>query len=329
MTTNTICISHGNDVDGLASASIIRMATNARILLVDYGNLIETLSRTNDADRVYICDLGLNKSNAQHFLNELERIRGFASVHYIDHHPLESALREKISELGVELTHSSEECTSVVTYLKFKDDLERSANLLAAYGAVTDYMDDKPAAKKIISRYDRQFILLESTLLTHALLGAGDDTAFRNNLVSELSELKFPHEIDGVLDSAQKGLETTSRLMAEAAEKGVKGTWIAHMEATEGSTGTVANLLIGAFDVPVGVAYHLIKEEDVCEISLRGSYDLKVDLGRLVSQVTGMIGGSGGGHKKASGARIPRQVLKEFLDLIEFQIDKASLPPHR
>ncbi|MFQ6135377.1 MAG: DHHA1 domain-containing protein, partial [Nitrososphaerales archaeon] len=325
----SICFAHGTDVDGLASASIIRMATAAQIILVDYGNLIEKLSTTKAADRIYICDLGLNESLAEPFLKEVERIKGFASVHYIDHHPLESELKEKLSDLGVDLDHSLEECTSVLTYLKLKDSLERGANILAAYGAVTDYMDDKPTAKKIISRYDRQFILLESALLTHALLGAGDDPAFRSRIVAELSEMKFPHEIDGVFDYAQKGLAETSRLMVEVAEKGVKSTWIAYMEATEGSTGTTANMLIGAFDVPVGIAYRLIKDEDMYEVSLRGSYDSKVDLGRIVSQVTEMIGGSGGGHKKACGARIPRQVLKDFLDLVEFQIDKASIPPHR
>lgn len=329
MSINSVCFAHGKDVDGLASASIIRMATGAQIILVDYGNLIEKLKEVKAGDEVYICDLGLNESLAESFLTELERIMGFASVHYIDHHPLESELKEKIVDLGVDLHHSLDECASVLVYLKFKDGLKRGANILAAYGAVTDYMDDKPAAKKIISRHDRQFILLESTLLTHALLGAGDDPGFISRVVAELSELKFPHEIEGVFDYAQKGLAETSRLMVEVAEKGVKSTWIAYMETTEGSTGTIANLLIGAFDVPIGIAYRLVKDEDLYEVSLRGSYDSKFNLGKIISQVTGMIGGSGGGHKKASGARISRQNLKDFLDLVEFQIDKATVPPHR
>lgn len=329
MSTNSVCFAHGKDVDGLASASIIHMATGAQIILVDYGNLIEKLKEVKAGDEVYICDLGLNESLAESFLTELERIMGFASVHYIDHHPLESELKEKLVDLGVDLHHSLDECASVLVYLKFKDGLKRGANILAAYGAVTDYMDDKPAAKKIISRHDRQFILLESTLLTHALLGAGDDPGFISRVVAELSELKFPHEIEGVFDYAQKGLAETSRLMVEVAEKGVKSTWIAYMETTEGSTGTIANLLIGAFDVPIGIAYRLVKDEDLYEVSLRGSYDSKFNLGQIISQVTGMIGGSGGGHKKASGARIPRQTLKDFLDLVEFQIDKATVPPHR
>ena len=39
-----------------------------------------------------------------------------------------------------------------------------------------------------------------------------------------------------------------------------------------------------------------------------------------------MIGGVGGGHKKASGARIPKKFLNDFLDMIELQIDMTNAP---
>ena len=82
---------------------------------------------------------------------------------------------------------------------------------------------------------------------------------------------------------------------------------------------------MGAFDTPIGVSYHLIEDEDLCEVSLRGSYDSKFDLGKIVTQVTEMVGGIGGGHKKASGARIPSKSLNDFLDMIELKIDMATV----
>ncbi len=331
-TTTTICISHRKDADGLSSAALVKMATGAEIILADYGDLVETLSKVNRCSHLYICDLGMNEHLAIPFVKELERIRTFATIHYIDHHPLDPKVKDTLTSLGVDLTHSQEECTSVLTYTKFKDQLKRGAAIIAAYGAVTDYADNQPKAKKIIALYDRQFVLLEATLLTYALIGeaaASDERDIQNRIVIDLSETKFPHQINGIIESAQNGLEATAKLMLEVAEKGVKGNQTAHMEVKKGSTGTVANLLVGTFEVPVGIAYRYMKDEDVYEVSLRGSYDAPYDLGKIVSQVTGMIGGSGGGHKKASGARIPAGLLNDFLDLVEFEIDKVTAPDQR
>ncbi len=329
MSERSICLTHGKDVDGLASASIIRLATDADVILANYGNLIKKLSEIRNTRTVYICDLGLNDSIAQVFMEQVKRIKCFADIHYIDHHPLKERLRNNLSNLGVDLTHSLDECASVLTYLKLKDRIQKGANLLAAYGAVTDYMDEKPSAKKIISHYDRQFILLESTLLTHALLGAGDDIEFKDRLISSLSEMKLPHEIEHVIDYAQQGLDDTYGLMSEVEKKGVKSTWTAYMESEKGSSGTIANLLVGTFEVPVGIAYRLLEDEDLYEVSLRSSDESTLNLGRIVTQVTEMLGGSGGGHKKASGARIPRKLIKDFLDLMEFQIDRTQTPFRR
>ena len=313
-------------MDGLASASLVKNATDAEIILVDYGDIIEKLSSIKKATEVYICDIGLNKTLSESFLKEIKRITCFSVVHYIDHHPLDIDLKNKLCDLNVDLCHSVEESASVLTYLKLVDKLKSGANILATYGAVTDYMDDAPYAKKEISRFDRQFILLESTLLTYALLGCNDDYSFRNSIVIALSEMKFPHEIDGVLEYANKGLEQITRLMNYVSKNGVKRTWISVMESKEGSNGIIANLLIGAFDTPVGVSYRLVKDEDIYEISLRGAYTSKYDLGRIVTKVTAMIGGVGGGHKKASGARIPKKFLNDFLDMIELQIDMTNAP---
>jgi single-stranded DNA-specific DHH superfamily exonuclease len=331
----TICISHRKDVDGLSSAALVKLATDAKIILADYSDLVDKLGEVDRCAHLYICDLGMNEHLAEPFIKELERIHKFATIHYIDHHPIDPKVKNTLINIGVDLAHSLDECASILTYTKLKDQLKRGAAIIAAYGAVTDYADAQPTAKKIIAFYDRQFILLEATLLTCALIGdvtapvVTDDLDIRRRIVTALSENKFPHEIEGITAAAQKGLEATAQLMSEVAEKGVKGYQMAHMEVKEGSTGTVANLLVGTFEVPVGIAYRYMKDEDVYEVSLRASYNSPQDLGKIVSQVTAMIGGSGGGHKKASGARIPAGSLKDFLDLVEFEIDKTTAPDHR
>ena len=92
------------------------------------------------------------------------------------------------------------------------------------------------------------------------------------------------------------------------------------METEELSTGNVANLLIGAFNVDVGVAYRHHKGDGVYEVSLRGLGNSKKHLGNVVSSISKSLGGFGGGHACASGARFPQENLKRFLLLIDDEL---------
>ena len=66
----TICLSHKEDVDGISSAVLINSAfKKVSTILVDYANLINKLDKlsnelgqvTKGYNRIFICDLGLNK----------------------------------------------------------------------------------------------------------------------------------------------------------------------------------------------------------------------------------------------------------------------------
>jgi len=57
-------------------------------------------------------------------------------------------------------------------------------------------------------------------------------------------------------------------------------------------------------------------------ISIRGSKDCSVHLGRLVNDIASEIGGSGGGHDKACGAVIPKDKLEVFIQLLNKRIDR-------
>jgi RecJ-like exonuclease len=76
------------------------------------------------------------------------------------------------------------------------------------------------------------------------------------------------------------------------------------MVTAQYSTGNVAKLLIGSFGVPVWVA---MKEKDPgwYEVSLRSTSESRVHLGRAIARIASGLGGSGGGHRRAAGCRIP------------------------
>ena len=56
----------------------------------------------------------------------------------------------------------------------------------------------------------------------------------------------------------------------------------------------------------VGGAYKERVDYGVYAVSVRGSKQCKIHLGRLINKITTEVGGSGGGHDKACGASIPK-----------------------
>jgi single-stranded DNA-specific DHH superfamily exonuclease len=299
------CISHIKDVDGLGSAALVAAATGAEVLLSDYNDLLDNLARVPpDAEKFVLCDLGADNANLEGFMERMRKIAEVAEVTYIDHHYMTPATERRLRRSGIKLIHDEGECTSMLAYLTFKESLPERARLIALCGAVTDYMDDSPAAKKLMEQADRQFVLLEGTMLAYALSRRGAKDGFPETVVSELSKMKHPHEIAGVPRLAVDQLVEVARMGEHVKEEGTKMGRLAYMITNEHSTGNIAKLLVGAFEVPVGVA---LKEERKgwYEVSLRSTSECRVHLGRTIDRIARRLGGNGGGHRKAAGCRVP------------------------
>ena len=88
---------------------------------------------------------------------------------------------------------------------------------------------------------------------------------------------------------------------------------LAHMEVLDSGASGAVNFVLGFSGKDVGVAYKERVDKGIYAVSVRGSPSCKTHLGRLVSSISGEIGGSGGGHDKACGAVIPKGKIKEFL----------------
>ena len=310
------CISHRKDVDGLGSGSMAVAATGGQILLSDYDDFVTNLRKIpDDADRLVITDIGADSADFADYLAEVKRIAKHAEVTHIDHHYMSESAKRQVRKAGIHLVHDTAECASMLTYKTFKDVLPERARLIALCGAVTDYMDDSPMAKKMMEQGDRHFVLLEATLLSTALGGKAEDPGFPEMVVKELSKMKHPHEIPGVPQAAVEQLDREVRLGELVKARGKKKGRLAYMVTTQYSTGNVAKLLIGAFEVPVGVAMKQ-KQEGWYEVSLRSTSEAKLHLGRTISRIALRLGGSGGGHRKAAGCRIPASKSQDMIDAL-------------
>lgn len=303
-----LCVSHVGDVDGCVCAALVKHATGSSFHLIDYGNMDTSLkSILPNYGFVYVCDLGINET----VIEEFSRIRRFAELTYIDHHPLDRDLSEALHKIGVKVMHDLRECASVLTFNLFKEMLPREAGLLASYAAIADRMESGPVAKKILQRYDRDFALFESMLLSYAL--ENSDVDFKNRTVHQLSSLEYPHQIKDLLQLAMEQVDRIAALRRELPSRASKLGNIVYVEAKGGSSGAIANLLLDVCGATIGVSYETNRQKQISDLSVRGKTSLKVDLGKITSQLAKRLGGFGGGHPKASGARIPASKLMEFI----------------
>ena len=315
--TRVVCVSHKEDADGVSAASLIRKAFGGETKLVDYPGLmneLELLKNDEKLKTLYICDLGLSKSNQDQFVDLLKALRkNKVSITYIDHHDIEDSIKKKIKALKVKLIHTINECTTVQVYNAFKSKLSDYGSFLAACAAVTDYMEDRPIGAAQLQRFDRQFVLLEATVLTFTITSHQKDPEFLLYLVDELSESKYPHQINNTFEFARIQAERISGVIQKVKDNMKKMKNLSYMEVTDSGASMAVNFVLGLSGKEVGVSYKLREEQGIYAVSVRGAKSCKVHLGRIVNQLATELGGSGGGHDKACGAVIPKEKIGTFL----------------
>jgi len=315
--TKIVCVSHKEDADGIGSATLIRQAFGGQTRLVDYPGLMNELEQLRNDDSlktVFICDLGLSKTNQDQFvdlLRDLKKKR--VSVFYIDHHDIDEGIKKKIQSLKVKLIHTIDECTTVQVYKAFKSKLNDHSSFIAACAAVTDYMEDRPLGSKLLQRFDRQFVLFEATSLTFTIVSHQKDSEYLLYLVDELSDLKYPHDIPNIFEFAKIQAEKISGVIQKVKHNMKKMKNLAYMEVTDSGASMVVNFVLGLSGKDVGVSYKLREEQGIYAVSVRGSRACKLHLGKIINQLATDLGGSGGGHNKACGAVIPKEKITQFL----------------
>lgn len=316
MTRPTIlCISHGEDADGLTCAGLLKRLKGAFTILVTYDELEDALKSVEPPlEELYLCDLNVREA----LVREILRIDGFARITVIDHHPSSGGLLEELEEGGIAVVHSLKDCASVLLYDHFREELGREAGRMAAFAAWADQFEDGPLAESLLREYDRQSVQLEGLLLAYALVNK-PTAEFRDFVVEEISNLVLPHRMDGVPEAAQAHLEEMSSLMESIKESAISRGGLAYVKATEETPiGSAAGIITDAIGVNVGLCYK--EKGDLVNLSIRSRRGLSFHLGEITSRVAARNEGFGGGHKRASGASIPSRNLKNFIRDLEEEL---------
>ncbi len=307
MTVFTII--HGDDADGLTCGALLKRVKGGEIYLANYDNLENALEKvTPPVDTLYICDLNIRDTLEP----ALMRINEFAKINIIDHHQMTPDLMERLRKNGVTIRLDKGDCAAVQVYDTFKCQLGNEGKRLAAYAAISDMFEDGPIADTILAKLDRKFAQHEAQLLTHAL-SADQTIKFKRTVLDELSEYSYPHRIPGLVEKAIQCLEEMTKIKELIPSHAKVIGRVAIMEAVNDySTGGISNLLIDTLGVDVGISYKTNGE--YYNMSFRGEMMLEEHLGNMCKEIGNMYNGFGGGHKRASGMKIPKDSLDKVLE---------------
>ena len=321
-----VCVSHKEDADGISSAALIKQAFGGESILTDYPGMMDDMESLRDDEKLkelYICDLGLNKKNESDFVELLAHLRKRnVKITYIDHHDLEKKIIKQLEKAKIKVIHDTNECSTVQVYDTFKKKLNDHSAFVAACAAITDYMEDRPIGSKLLQIFDRQFALISATVMTYNIVGHQKEPDYLLYLVDELSESKYPHEIPNSYEFAQLQVEKLAAIVSKVKENMKLKKNFGYMEITDSGASGAVNFVLGLSGKDVGVAFKERVDYGVYAVSVRGSKQCKIHLGKLINKITTEIGGSGGGHDKACGASIPKEKITKFLNTLNKELAK-------
>jgi len=317
--SRVFCVSHKDDPDGLASAALVHCATRCLLGLTGYEDLEKVLVEApRDLGWLVLSDLGLSEKTE--LIHSLPTIA--SHVLYLDHHLLSTESKRALLKAKVIVRHSLSNCTSVLAWSAFRNQLPEGAVNLAAYGAVTDPPVSGRLTREVMLKTSWNLDAYEGHLLALALSSPKCTDGLRVRIVRELAALKLPHqmgEVRRLADQQAAGMLRIQKQLYDRAE--VKGR-VAIVRAGRLSLGTTAELLLGVPNVAASLVYGTTGSSVHTRISVRSTDECDRHLGKLLSVLSRRVGGEGGGHRIAAGAMVPTRRLQEFLRLFVREVGR-------
>ena len=300
------------DCDGLCSAALLKSAypqseiffTKPVSLLVD----LEELSRKYG--QIFISDIAINKRDAKEILEFLRKTS--AEITWFDHHIVPSTIKQP--EIKCNYHNDLKASASEIIYRFYQKKLPQEKVWLAIYGAVGDFVAESEFVKTWLKDWDARALYFQVSTL---VLGIKEDQfnayTAKRKIVDQLSKGKNPSDIPGLVGAATKAVKREFDLYAIIKSRSKKSGNIGYAQDIPhfGFRGPSALFAATATSSPVG--FSVFSTDRYIDITIR-SPDPKIPLNILAEKSAEFVGGSGGGHPTASGARIPPNTFEKFLE---------------
>lgn len=300
---------HG-DGDGVCSGALALAANpDARVFFTHPFGLLEDLNNANLGDAVIICDIALSENNVPQILDRFADLSKSGELIYIDHHPLP----ERVSPGSIPgiIFHEINSSASELTFRFFRKGLTWPMDRIAICGAVSDYMDDTPVINQLLCNWDKRAVYFEVGVLVQGLEGHKRNYDFKRGIVNHLSQGLPPSLHDDLLKSALESARKEEEIIRE-----LKGyvrsygevAYVLNVPFPLGKAAIYARALAGTL---IGVACE--RRKGFMDMSIR-TCEKNIDLNKILRRISLKLGGSGGGHPNAAGARIPEENFSKFIE---------------
>lgn len=314
----TTILTH-SDADGICAGAIAFCRfPKSNVFFTKPVSFYYDLKHT-DAERILICDIALTKQDAKRTVNLMRNKR--AEILYFDHHFIPETVRSKDIEGITKYTHKLNTSASELIYRYYRKDIPAEGIWIAIYGAIADYADETPFITDKLKNWDRRAMYFEVSTLVMGIKNDEFNTYdAKRKIVSVMAKGGNPSDVPGLVMSAKEAVNREFDLYDE-----VKST-----SKTYGDLAFVQDIHSFGFRGPAALFAATVKNKKVgLSVYTRGKYlDItirgrgSIPLNTLAERSAEAVGGSGGGHPQAAGAKIPLGSLDTFLKQLNKNIKK-------
>lgn len=318
---NTVIMTH-SDSDGICAGAISRSRfRDAEIFFTKPVSFLDDLN-SREADRIVISDIAISRKDMTEVIRLLEEKSRNCEILYFDHHPIPEKAKEKL-ERTLAVYVNGEGSASEAAYRHFQNDIAKERIWVAIYGAIGDYEEKTPFVEERLKKWDARALYFEASMIFLGIKDREfDDYDSKRKIVETLASGRNPSDIPGLMEAAKRAVKDEFNLYELVKKNAQKA----------GDVGFVRDLYSFGFRGPsalfsatvtnsrLGVAAYIRKNK--LDITLR-SADYSLELSALAENAAEAVGGSGGGHSHAAGARIPLERFDDFITEIN-RILKAS-----
>ena len=307
----TIILTH-SDCDGICAGAIaLSRFPEAKIFFTKPVSFYDDLN-SQDAERIIITDIAIPRRDITDVVKLLEEKAKKGEILYFDHHSLPEDVMKRLEGM-LDVYVNQNASASELIYRYFQKEIPRERVWIAIYGAIGDYSEHTEFVEERIRNWDARALYFEASALVMGIKNEKfDDYDSKRAIARTLAEGGNPSDVPGLVEAAKKAVNEEFDLyeLVKKSAKSVGDVGFVKDIAFFGFRGPSALFASTVTKTRVGLAVHTRK--NYLDITMR-SRDYSIPLNRLAEDAAEAVGGSGGGHPQASGARIPLDRFDEFI----------------
>ncbi len=309
----SVILTH-SDTDGIcAGALALARFPHSRIFFTKPVSFFHDLQECKE-ERMVICDIAIDTRDERNIMELMEsRARKGVEILYFDHHGLSKRTKRRLQECLSVFCHDTSVSSSELIYRHFRNEIPGERVWMSIYGAIGDYTDNTEFVEKTLLNWDMRAIYLEACTL---VMGIKEDSFEsydgKRRIVQRLAKGDNPSDIEGLMRAAKEAVNREFDIYEIVKKHARKSGDVGYFLSSQyfGFRGPIAIFASNVTNTRIGLCVYSRKNH--MDITMR-TRDYSIPLADVAKKAAGKLGGSGGGHNQAAGARIPPTEFKEFL----------------